>query len=650
MRTRATHTATEDRALVTSPDEATYSRKGQTPVALTTCVILCGVNAPHQGRRPRAAIDFLREAWRGLGAFRSAYGWLLRDLITFARRRVAAVVALNLLGVALQWTVVGAVLLFVGELTGEGGAFQVPLLSDVELPVEASFEVVAAWGLVVLILVLVAALSTYGAETVGFSTAQRYVESSGQHILRSALSSANRPTDTESPAKRLQIALIRDQLMVLRALLVVQRSLRAILMVVVAAFVLALINPLLTAVVGFVAALFIVPYYLLNRRMVGAAAALEQRNLSAKLAIARTVEHATSREPNAEVRRAVLDSYATDPAIDRRWAVLRDIMLGGQRTTALMTGLVGTCLVAVVVAFSLIIASDGASWVAALTYIIGLNLASGAFIQVASLVTAANRFLPHVQDFIAYTSTFADAPEVPDEHVVTRSALPSVHVAGPVLPHSDTEIALASGTRLLCVCPGAVDRLNVQSLLSRLVEGSKIEARRLRDATFFCGDHSSLPPVPLHHLLGERGLGALAELDLAKEVARLPQGDTTTLTPEIQEQLSPLLRYVLGMLEGIESELLVLGWKSFARLSAEDRSRLLDLMSAQPVMFVTAGTPRKQPPEATHTAILTEHGIAGMGDAEWYQAITAKLPLSPDRGPERVGAPSGASLIDLDDT
>jgi hypothetical protein len=574
----------------------------------------------------------------------------MRELVGFARGRVLAVVALNLLGVVLQWTVIGAVLIFVGELTGDAGAFQTPVLGGLELPVEASVGIVSAWGIVVLGLVLVAALSTYRAETIGFSTAQRYVDDSSQRLLRSTMTATTTPVDgSDFPTQRLQVALIRDQIMVLRALLVVQRSLRAILMVIVAGLVLALINPALTAVIALVAALFVVPYYFLNRRMVVAATTLEHRNLSARLSIARTVEHATSRQPSDEVRRVVLDAYAKDPAIDDRWSVLRDLMLSGQRTTALMSALIGTCLVAVVVVFSLLIASDTASWVAALTFIIGLNLASGAFVQLASFVTAANRFLPHVQDFIAYREMLGDTSTAPDVMTSLTSPLPNVHVSEPVLPASSSEVPLVAGIRVLCISPGPIDRLNLQSLLARLVEGADAEARRLRAGAFFCGDHTSLPGVPLRQLLGSRANDALTKLGLQDEIAALPQRKDTVLTPEIQERMTPLLRYTLAVVEGLEHEVVVLGWKSFAQLSAEDRARLIDYISSLPVIFLTSGVMRRQPREVTHTAVLTEHGIAGMGGAKWYQTVTASLPILRDRSSPTVKAGSGPALLDLED-
>lgn len=569
-----------------------------------------------------------REARRNLAAFLGAYAWLLADLLAFSRGRVFAVVALNLLGVALQWTVVGAVLLFVGELTGEGGAFQVPLLSGVDLPVEASFGVVAAWSIIVLSIVVAATASTYCAETMGFQTALQYVERSGGRILRGTLSARTRTTEgSGSPARELQVVLARDQIMVLRALLVVQRSLRAILMVVVAAGVLALINPALTGVVALVTSLFVVPYYLVNRRMVGAATILEERNASARVSISRIVEHATSRDPNSEVLRVVPDLYAADVAISQRWAVLRDIMLGGQRTAAVMSGMVGTCLVAVVVAFSLIIASDGASWIAALTFIIGLNLASAAFVQLASLVTAANRFLPHVQDYARFLGTFAPNDQVASIGVRSEpnGPLPTVRAPDPILPASDTELSLSGETRVLSVWPGPVDRLNVEELLGRLVAGSPSETHRLREAAFFCGDPTTLPPVPIRTLLSDQGFAALTALNLEHEVRELPAGDATVLTPEAQEGLSLFLRYALGMLEGLDSKLLVLGWKSFARLTPEERLLLLEVIGQRSVLFVIAANPKRQPLEITHTVIFTEQGIAGMGTAGWYKRVVQKL-------------------------
>lgn len=601
--------------------------------------------------RPRAIISLTGEAWRGLSAFRAAYAWLFRELIAFSRGRVLLVVALNLLGVVLQWVVVGAVLIFVGKLTGEGGAFQVPLLSGVDLPVEASFGVVSVWAITVLLVVTAASASAYGAEAIGFETARRYVNHSGREILGTTLAAeSTRINEVEPPSRQLQLLLSRDQLMVLRALLVIQRSLRAVLMVSVAGIVLALINPVLTAVVAAVATLFVVPYYLVNRRMVGAAAALQQRSAGAAASISRLVENATSREPNAEIVRVVPELYPTDMAIGERWNVLRDIMLGGQRTAALMSGLTGTSLVAVVVTFGLLIAREGTSWVAALTFIIGLNFASSAFMQLAGLVTAANRFLPHVQDYIAFRHKFRPRVDRMSAAmgVEPSQQLPTLRASQPKFSTSDTELALAPGTRALCVWPGQIDRLNVHSLLSRLVDGSEADARRLREAAFYYGDASSLPPVSVEALLGNFGAAALAEINLVEEVERLPEGRATVLTPVVQQQLSPFLRYTLGMVEGLGSELLVLGWKSFVRLAAEERALLVELLSTKPVLFVTAATPAKQPADVTHMVIVDERGIVAMGDAQWYKTVSPELQAEGAAQRPAI-AFSGAGLDELTD-
>lgn len=583
---------------------------------------------------------------RDLGAFAAAYAWLLRDLIAFSRRRVLVVVTLNLVGVALQWTVLGGVLLFVGELTGEGGAFQVPLLSGLDLPVSGSLVPVSVWGAAVMVLVVGAALCTYGAEAVGFETARRYVGRSGQAILHTTLTARTGSDDADSPARQLQRVLATDQTMILRALLVLQRSLRSILMVAVAVVVLALINPILTAVVVVVATFFALPYYLINRRIVAAAAALEQSSAGARVSIMRFVDHATAREPNPEVVRAVAESYSADTAIGDRWSILREIMLGRQRTTAVMSALLGSCLVAIVVAFGLLIARDGASWVAALTFLLALNLASGAFIQLAGEVTAANRFLPHLQNLMSFTQHLqagdGQGHRSPSQH---GDDLSTVIAVDPVIAQSELELSLAAGTRALCICPQAFDRLNLHGLVSRLVAGSQQEAQRLREAAFFCGDPSSLPGVSVRALLGRHGAHALRELELEDEVERLPDGDATVLTPDVQERLSGFLAYALGMVQGLEYELIVLGWASFSRLSSQERGRLLTLLERRPALFLTTRPPRRQPPEVTHTVILTERGIAGMGNAQWYDDIAGEMVTSGTPGTPSVGA--GVGLDDL---
>lgn len=596
--------------------------------------------------RPIALGSMVREASRNLGAFRSAYTWLFRDLLSFSKWRVLGVLTLNLTGVVLQWLVVGGVLIFVGELTGEGGAFQVPLLQGLELSAEASVPVVAAWSIIALLVVIGATACTYLAESFGFETALRYVDRSGGKILGGVLDTHTTPANgLAAPARQLQMVLARDQIMVLRALLVVQRSLRAILMVAVAALVLALINPILTSVVALVTAAFLGPYYLVNRRMVVAANVLEQRNLTARTSILRLVEHATSRDPNPDVRRLVPALYATDTAIADRWTVLRDLMLGGQRTSAVMGGLVGACLVAVVVAFSIFIASDQTSWVAALTYIVGLNIAAGAFAQLAGQVTAANRFLPHIQQYVGFFERF------PSAHRATASvrpeptpiALPPVRAPDASIPDSAAELALTMEVRLFCVWPEPIDRLNVQTLLTRLAAGSSPDARRLREAAFFYGDPAGLPPVQVRSLLGDHGREALLGLAVAEELAALPDGEATVLTPAVQEGLSPLLRYVLGILEGVGSPLLILGWKSFARLSPAERAVVLDLVGPRPVIFIHVANPTGQHAGITHVAILDEHGVAGMGDAGWYKKAAPAAAAAAQRQP--AGAVSSVDDI-----
>lgn len=616
-------------------------------------VVLVLMKARYRGKRPVKIGDFVREASRNLGAFGSAYAWLFADLVAFSRRRVIAVVALNLLGVILQWAVVGAVLVFVGELTGEGGAFQVPLLSGVDLPVKASFTVLSLWGASVLLLVAAASVSAYGAEAIGFETARRYVDSGSRGILLRTLTARSRvATAGESPARQLRLVLLRDQLLVQRALLVIQRSLRAVLMVLVAGIVLVLINPVLSAVVAFVATLFVVPYYLVNQRMVGAAATLHERSASAGATVMRLVEHATSRDPNAEILRVVPELYLTDRTIADRWNGLRDIMLGGQRTSALMTGVVGTCLVAVVFAFGVIIARDETSWVAALTFVIGLNFASGAFMQLAGLVTAANRFLPQVQNYVAYVRELSPTAFYGDNDKRLNSkppTLPAIRAPNPLLTGSAKELPLTAGIRALCFWPAvSIDRLNVHLLLRRLVAGSEKEARHLREAAFFYGDPASLPPVSVRSLLGRLGPRALQELGLAEEVSELPEGEATILTPRTQERLSPLLRYALGMVEGLDSELLVLDWTSFSRLGSEQRARILEIVEPRPVLFVTAATPGKQPAETTHTVVITEDGIAGMGDARWYKKVVPGLKTQDLRQPPVEGG-AGLALDELAD-
>lgn len=380
-----------------------------------------------------------------------------------------------------------------------------PLLSGIELPVDASLGAVAAWGLIAMMVVAGAALSTYGAEAIGFSTAQRYVERSGRTVLEATLSArTGLPQGSGAPARQLQHVLARDQTMVLRALLLLQRSLRSALMVLVGGVVLALINPVLTAVVAAVTTFFIVPYYIVNRRVVEAASALERSNAGARDSISRLVEHATSRDPNAEIARVVPDLYPADVAISERWSALREILLGRQRTVAIMTGLLGTCLVAIVVAFGLIIARDGASWVAALTFLVALNLASGAFIQLAGEVTAANRFLPHVQEYIAFASSIGRQPGSSDRRSRTpNGVLPPLRAAAPTLEHSDLEITLSPGTRVLCIAPEMPDRLNLDRLLTTLVAGSPADGQQLREAAFFWGDARNLHDYLLAALNGQ---------------------------------------------------------------------------------------------------------------------------------------------------
>jgi hypothetical protein len=92
--------------------------------------------------------------------------------------------------------------------------------------------------------------------------------------------------------------------------------------------------------------------------------------------------------------------------------------------------------------------------------------------------------------------------------------------------------------------------------------------------------------------------------------------------------------------------MLILAWKPFSKLSPEDRDRVLEVIDARPVLFIHNAGPKKQPVDVTHTVVVGQHGIAGMGEAGWYRRVAGVVQAETD---ERARAAAGVSLDDIAD-
>lgn len=592
---------------------------------------------------------------RNLRAFGRAYGALLADLLATCRGRVAVVVVLSFAGIVLQVAALGVALYYVTELTAEESvAVQVPLLSGLDLPVSASAVGIAVWGFTILAMVVAAAGATYGAEVVGFTTARRYLRTRAERILASVATATEVPGGArrgETPTRHVQRMLGRNETIVLRALLLVQRSLRALLMVIVAAVVLALLNPVLTGIVAIVALVFTIPYYMVNRRLVEAATHLDDIGARSGQSVRRIVEAATTRQAHAVTEAYAPRLYRDDAAIERRWGTQGEILLARQRSAALLSALFGFSFVAILVTFSIFIAEGNGSWVVALTFLVALNVASAAFKELGTSITAANRFLPRVQDHLAFSSTQTRAPSASGRNGADLAgALPSLRAPKPTLPGSLTSVELGA-QRIFCVCPERVDRLNLRAWLCRLSDDEH-DGWALAEAAYFCGDSSGLPPVALREVLQlEHGderrraafLALVADLGLTREFASFSGGFDTVMGADLQAGLSAEMRLLLALAPGIigRSRLFVIGWRVIAPASRASRLRILGTLGEVPVLLFATRMGARQPPEASLSLVVDSGGIAGMGDAEWHFAVADR---TADHEPELA-----PSLIALDD-
>ncbi|MEX1142239.1 MAG: hypothetical protein WD993_10905 [Thermoleophilaceae bacterium] len=366
-------------------------------------------------RAPAAIVT----ARRAGAEFWAVYRWLLADVARELPLRSLAMAGLSVGAAMLQWASALVLLLYVNARISSGGDLALPVVGEVDPAIGGSDSALVAWGAIALSLVLLAAVSGYGAHALGFDIACRYARRAGGKILAAVESRPGLLGTVDGgaqidPARSLGLSLQRETMYVLRALVLIMRSVYAGAQIAVAGALVVLIEPLLTLALLSIGSLFLIPLYGVNRRAARASIAYEDANRDAARFTASLAKGVANGESAASSGEAI-GEFEQSVVVDRRLGALGGIVLAGYRSRYIVTVFSGIAGVTTVFAFALSGTDDVAGWTTALVYLAGLLMASAGLNAVSVTVTGASRFLPQVRRYAELVSMRAGPESVVEE-------------------------------------------------------------------------------------------------------------------------------------------------------------------------------------------------------------------------------------------
>jgi ABC-type multidrug transport system fused ATPase/permease subunit len=568
--------------------------------------------------------------WEDWREYLDLVSWLIPDVFRHGRGRVVSVVLLSTIGVAARAATIGSMLLYINaRATGT------PLiLGGVTLPTHASAAVFALWGALALGFAALTIAASYRADVIIFRIAQSYMEMAVQRVLRhhAAGREIDLPEDLETrSSKPIALMLRGDTYRLVRVVVQTLGILMPLITLAASAAVLIATNWMLTA--------FLLPALAIYSYGVGLVNRAVLRD-SQKRQFAR--QHLT-RDVNAILRTLDGTRYPSNGAPEwlasypeRSWlqeamSAFRGIILSKKRVAYLSDGFQGIALLLIVMVFGTMIAGETTSWAVLLTYLMGLGYATRSMGRASKCVTAANRFIPQVRHYVLFMQTHPPAVAPPRD----RSSDGVFHFEArePRLPGSLDMLEARPGQVMWCISRGRTSNGSLGELLFALSDGDPNEARRIESETFFLRGVPPLPARPLSCYLpvstGEDGADTtermhrfFADLGVAEEFGAQLGSPDAQLTAELDEQLSPILRYGLRLLPGVltDSRLIVLDHEPLEKLG-EGRDRLLATLADRLVMLVPRSA-RTSPIQGMAAVMVCQAGsILGIGDAEWHATL-----------------------------
>lgn len=579
-----------------------------------------------------------------LRSYGRVYGWVAGDLIRSLPAGVVGVAACSLIGVTTRFAAIGLVLTYVHALSkGRAADLKFTKVSVSNDPMD-----LVLWGGAALALALFTAAFTYLGEWLGFRTAGAYMRRATCLVLE-AFETGGGPQVPNLPSYQEQTfvrrLLARDMSMLLRSVLIMLRSLVPIATFVFASAVLFAIHAVLSVVVIVFLALYAVPFFLLNAKVVRASRSREALASGVGSGIRRMLPMLMNRRGDSAQQRNWADVYHERLPIEENMAVLQDILLSRNRVALLQDVFFGIVLVVSLVVYGLLLANGDEPWALFLAYLVALRYATGSMKSMAAFLTSTNRFLPQVQRYVEFVrgSRRSRVDATKYEHAMPAGqggAPQAVHrlelqCAPPDLPDAQRSLMIEPGQTAMVMNMVPLHVGTLRRWCRQLTGGAR-SGDQLWWSCFYLGDVSRLPDLSIASIIApdpdtarqERAHveAVFDQLGVFDEYRALSDGLDTVLDGSTEAKLSRRMRYALALMEGVVTRrpVVVLHWSALASLPASFQQSVIDVLHDRVVLLAADEVPEELPSSAG-AAIVLENRIIGMGDGVWYEAIRPEL-------------------------
>jgi ABC-type multidrug transport system fused ATPase/permease subunit len=325
-----------------------------------------------------------------------------------------------------------------------------------------------------------------------------------------------------------------------------------------------------------------------------------------------------------------------------------------QRRSDLITSLFrGFLLCLILVVLGSFSVRGSYSWGELLVYVLALWQLANHVQKVTSSLVSLNRFHPRIVSYYAVQAVLTGKATDPPAASLEE---PLVITSQGCLEGDSGRLEMRRGDRIFFLAEASLSRLEFARVLTPLLAACPDQKRVLRSASFCSGADAS-PNMGLSAMvLGSESPSAdqiamlearITKLELAQELAALPEGSASLLSEETWSTMSQELRVALRILALAESpsDLLFLDWGLLGSLETEFAKRLLAMLDDRIVLFVSEdGSIECE--WATGFIVSESEEIVGVGDERWWGEI---LQYRRQRLPSRGAAGAAGDREDEDE-
>jgi hypothetical protein len=251
---------------------------------------------------------------------------------------------------------------------------------------------------------------------------------------------------------------------------------------------------------------------------------------------------------------------------------------------------------------------------------------------VSGCVTAANRYMPQVRRYVLFMqlNSTAEPAAVRD---VGRSGVFHFAADEPRLPGSRADLEAGPGQAVWCVLRSERETAKFGEICLALAGGEPAEAVHIESETFFLAKVARLPERPLRSYLpfseGEqvgvekRIKDFMDALGVREEFETCLGELDIVLTGELDDQLSPALRYALRLLPGAlaKPHLFVLDVEPLQELGERCRDRVISALADRVVLLVSHTLRATPIATAAGVVVIDAAKIRGIGDVGWHATL-----------------------------